>query len=99
MVIKWNWFAKNTVGEQFVEAVDSISANIAEGFGRYNKKDKIKFYRYSRGSTKEATDWNEKSHVRNLLKPDEYIHIAGELRSLPKEINLQIKLTNQKLAI
>ncbi|MCK4639103.1 MAG: four helix bundle protein, partial [Bacteroidales bacterium] len=27
------------------EAADSISANIAEGFGRYHKKDKIKFYR------------------------------------------------------
>jgi four helix bundle protein len=39
-VIKWNNFAKNTIGEQFVCPIDSISANIAEGFGRYNKKIK-----------------------------------------------------------
>ena len=45
IVIKWDWFAKTHVGGQFVEAADSISANIAEGFGRYHKKDKIKFYR------------------------------------------------------
>jgi len=49
LVIKWEYFARKTVGAQFVEAVDSISANIAEGFGRYHKKDKIKFYRYSFG--------------------------------------------------
>lgn len=45
IVLTWNYFAKDTVGKQFVRAVDSISANIAEGFGRYTKKDKINFYR------------------------------------------------------
>ncbi|MCK4663729.1 MAG: four helix bundle protein, partial [Bacteroidales bacterium] len=45
IVINWDWFAKKHVGGQFVEAIDSVSANIAEGFGRYHKKDKIKFYR------------------------------------------------------
>jgi four helix bundle protein len=39
-------FSQRTVGEQFVRAVDSISANIA-GFWKVWKKDKIKFYRYS----------------------------------------------------
>ena len=45
-VIRCNWFAKTTVGVQIVTAVDSISANIAEGFGRYSKKVKIKFYHF-----------------------------------------------------
>ncbi|MFC4141528.1 four helix bundle protein [Pedobacter mendelii] len=36
-------FAKHTVGQQYVRAIDSISANLAEGFGRYHKKDKIIF--------------------------------------------------------
>lgn len=58
IIAKWNYFAKDTVGKQFVRAIDSISANIAEGFGRYNKKDKVKFYRYSFGSIKECLDWN-----------------------------------------
>ena len=34
IVIRWNEFARDTVGEQIVTAADSISANIAEGFGR-----------------------------------------------------------------
>lgn len=36
----WDSFAKYTVGQQFVRAIDSISANLAEGFGRYHKKIK-----------------------------------------------------------
>ena len=99
IVIKWDWFAKKHAGGQFVEAADSISANIAEGFGRYHKKDKIKFYRYSQGSLKETFDWNEKSKVRKLLKDEQYKHILTELQKLPKEINYQIKLTNQKLTL
>jgi four helix bundle protein len=87
------------VGKQFVKFTDSISANIAEGFGRYFKMDKIKFYRYSSGSLKEAFDWNEKSKIRKLLSEQEYSHILGELQRLPKELNQLIKFTNQKLTI
>ncbi|MEZ4887390.1 MAG: four helix bundle protein [Chitinophagales bacterium] len=54
IVIKQNNFAQWTVGKQYVTAVYSISANIAEGFGRYHKKDKIKFYRYMTGSLHET---------------------------------------------
>ncbi|PCH65392.1 MAG: hypothetical protein COC01_09750 [Bacteroidetes bacterium] len=102
IVIKWDWFAKKHVGGSRcigIEAVDSISANIAEGFGRYHKKDKIKFYRYSQGSLKETFDWNEKSKERKLLKDEEYHHIFSELQKLPKELNQLIKFTNQKLTI
>ena len=34
IILKWDWFAKKTVGTQFVRAMDGISATIAEGFGR-----------------------------------------------------------------
>ena len=97
IVVEWNYFAKNTVGIQFVRAIDSMSANIAEGFGRYSKKDKIKFYRYSFGSVKEGLDWNEKSKTRDLLTKKQYQHILDELQKLPKEINQLIQFTNQKL--
>jgi four helix bundle protein len=98
-VVKWDYFNKSSLGEQFVTAADSISANIAEGFGRFGKKDKIKFYRYSIGSLKESLDWNEKSRVRKLLNEDEYRYIFGELIKLPKEIYHLINFTNNKLTI
>ena len=97
IVIKWGWFEKRTVGAQFVTAIDSISANIAEGFGRYGKKDKIKFYYYSFGSIKEGFDWNEKSKIRKLLTSEQYLHILKDLQSLPIEIHQLIKFTNEKL--
>ncbi len=40
IVTKWEWLPKQTIGIQFIRAVDSVSANIAEGFGRKGKKDK-----------------------------------------------------------
>jgi four helix bundle protein len=97
IVISWGYFEKDTVGKQFARSIDSISANIAEGFGRFGKKDKINFYRYAFGSVKESLDWNEKSKKRNLLKEKEYKFILVELQKLPKEINGLIKFTNDKL--
>jgi len=43
LVIKWENFAKFTVGKQLVESADSISANVAEGFGGITKKIKLNF--------------------------------------------------------
>lgn len=95
----WDSFAKYTVGQQFVRAIDSISANLAEGFGRYHKKDKIKFYYYSFGSVKECLDWNEKARVRKLIDNETYTKIFSILEILPKEIHQLIKFTNEKLKI
>jgi len=97
VVVEWNYFKKNAVGGQFVRAIDSISANIAEGFGRYSKKDKVKFYHYSFGSVKESLDWNQKANIRNMLSEKEYKYILKELKALPKEVNQLIQFTNQKL--
>jgi len=41
IVISWDYFARKTIGNQFVRSIDSISANIAEGFGRYNKRKRF----------------------------------------------------------
>jgi len=99
IVCSWHPLAKFTIGEQFVEAVDSISANIAEGFGRYNKKDKIRFYRYSSGSITESLDWNEKAYRRKLLSKEQYEHVLRELKKLPREVNYLIQFTNKKLTM
>ncbi len=97
IVLSWDWLAKDTVGKQFVRSVDSISANIAEGFGRYGKRDRIKFYRYSAASVREALDWNEKARIRNLLTTEEYNYTYQQLQLLPKDINSLIKYTNERL--
>lgn len=97
VVVKWDFFAKDTIGKQFVRAVDSISSNIAEGFGRFSKKDKVNFYRYSYGSIKESLDWNEKSKQRQLIMAVQYAKIFSELQRLPMLVHQLIQFTNQKL--
>ena len=99
IVLTWQWFDKKTLGVQYVNAIDSIAANIAEGFGRYHKKDKQKFYYNARGSLIEAKHWTEKAWKRQLLKKEDYNHIIGILTDLPKRINWLIKITEEKLTI
>ncbi len=97
IVLKWDNFPKYSLGTQFTEAADSISANIAESQGRHFKKDKINFYRFSRGSGFECVDWLEKSFHRKLISEEKYNELSKELYDILKEINVLIKLTNQNL--
>ncbi len=99
IVIKWDSFSKYTLGRQFVNAADSISANVAEGFGRYHKKDKMKFYRISKGSLYETIDWLNKSHDRQLISDAEYNSIKDYQNKLPLQLNQLIKYTDMKLKI
>jgi four helix bundle protein len=97
VVLKWEYLAKNTVGTQLIRSADSVSANIAEGFGRYGKKDKIYFYRIARASVYESLDWIEKSKRRGLLSENKYKHLFETLKLLPKDINSLIKFTRNNL--
>lgn len=76
---------------QIRKSAESISANIAEGFGRHHPKDKINFYRYARGSAMET-----KSHLiyGNLVEyfEIEQVDILREnIDSLVHDINKIIK--------
>jgi len=91
VVIKWDYFAKKVMGHQYV------SANLAEGWGRYHKKDKIKCYRYSFGSLKESENWTKKAIAREFLTLDDLIFVQERSVQLPKQINQLIRYTNTKL--
>ncbi len=43
--------------DQLLRSTMSIGANIAEGYGRYNSKEYIRFLRISLGSANEADYW------------------------------------------
>ena len=96
-VIKFDYFEKNSVGLQLVRAADSVSANIAEGFGRYHKKDKIKFYQYAKGSALECYDWLLKCKHRKLLNESQLLDHIETVQNLPKLINYLIKYKNDNL--
>lgn len=96
-VAKWNILAIKTVGEQLVRSFDSISANIAEGFGRFHKKDKVKFYYNARASVYESAHWITLAFERGLISKATQTKWLTVLRKLPREINIIIKLTMSNL--
>lgn len=67
LVIKREYFPKDTIGKQWVRAIDSVSANISEVFGRNTFKDQRSFYYFSRGSLCESKTWLEKARRRGLV--------------------------------
>ncbi|MBC7896698.1 MAG: four helix bundle protein, partial [Cytophagaceae bacterium] len=42
---------------QLLRAVDSISANIAEGYSRFSGRERARFYEIALGSAREAREW------------------------------------------
>lgn len=96
IVEKWNKFAQFGIGKQITNA-DSISSNIAEGYGRFFIKENINFCFHSRGSILETKNWLLKSVNRNLIPKEEYIGLLNELEIIHKKLNAYIKVLKLNL--
>lgn len=98
IVLRWDYFQKDTVGKQIVRSADSISANISEGYGRFTYKENRQFCIYARGSLMETKTWITKSHQRNLITEVQYNHIIENLKKLHLKLNAYIKSINKKIS-
>jgi len=87
----WDRFAKDTIGLQLIRAVDSVAANLSEGFGRYHYKETNHFSYYSRGSLFETKTWLTKARNRNLLKSDDYELFSKQIEDIGIRLNNYIK--------
>jgi four helix bundle protein len=86
-VVQWEEFAKDVVGKQMARAADSIGANIAEAYGRYNYGEKLQFLYYSRGSLFEAKYWLNRALARELMAADEVKAYAARLSDVARQLN------------
>lgn len=85
---------RKLIGDQFLRAVDSVGANIAEGFGRYHYLDKIKFFYNARASMYEAFDhWAELMANREMIHEQEFSQIKSAYKKLQVKLNNFIKST------
>jgi four helix bundle protein len=91
IVDRWTYFQKDTVGKQLVRAVDSVAANLSEGFGRYHYKEKKNYGYYSRGSLFETSTWLRKAHSRKLIETATFDGFVTELQTIGKMLNGYIK--------
>jgi len=91
IVHEWDYFAKDTVGKQMARSADSISANIAEGYGRYHYKENRNFCYFSRGSIIETKGWLKKSKTRNLISEDQFNELLEKLQTIHLKLNAYLK--------
>jgi four helix bundle protein len=77
-------------------AANSVAHNIAEGFGRFQPKDKTRFYKTSRGSSFElisqayvSSELEYVSHEKKRQLEKGYRDIIDELNALIKSIELK----------
>ena len=89
-VYKWDYFSRTALGLQWVKAIDSIAANLAEGYGRNSTKEGLQFCYYSRGSLKEASCFLEKSFNRHLVSEEFYNMASKDSEVLGKMMNSYI---------
>jgi len=73
--------------DQLQRAAISISLNIAEGNGRFHKKDKINFFYISRGSIFECVPILHVLKSRNKISDTEYDELYSKLEILSKMIS------------
>jgi len=86
-VEKWPEFARQTVGTQLVRAADSIGANIAESFGRFNYGEKLQFLYYARGSLFETKHWLNRASMRKLISQDEVALHQQRISDLARQLS------------
>jgi len=84
---KFSYFTKQIIGVQLVRSADSISANIAEGFGRFHFKENLHFRYYTRGSVEETKDWLRKAFHRNLISKEKEKILLKEITIISKKLN------------
>lgn len=87
IVIKWDYFCKDTIGKQLVRSADSIAANLSEGFGRFHFKENINFCYYSRGSLYETKTWLTKAYNRSLISEDGYQKFDNWIKDVGIKLN------------
>jgi len=88
---------KRILGSQFIQAADSIGANIAEGFGRYHYLDKNKFNYNARASLSESLYWLDLLLERKIIDKKDSSYLKKKLKNLAIKLNNYITFTKKQI--
>ncbi len=80
-------FQRDTLGKQWVRAVDSVSLNLGEGFGRYTFKDSRAFSIIARGSLYESKTCLEIAFRRSFISEELYNALLRDHNHLGVKLN------------
>ena len=96
IIYKWNYFEKDTIGKQLIRAIDSVAANLSEGYGRFHYKENKNFCYYSRGSLYESKTWITKAFNRKLISDVDYESLKSDINTIGVKMNNYIKSIGNK---
>ncbi|MEP6795231.1 MAG: four helix bundle protein [Saprospiraceae bacterium] len=77
-------------------AANTVAHNIAEGFGRFENKDKSRFYKISRGSSYEFISQLFVSHALHFLSQDDKENLTSGYKVVINELDLIIKAVESR---
>ena len=89
-----NGRASAVIANQLLRSAGSISANIAEGFGRRMGKEYTHYLIVARGSTTETVNWYLNCRDLNLVDKETFKERSSRLEEILKMLN---KMISQKL--
>jgi len=75
------------LADQLNRASSSISANIAEGNGRFTKPDRKNFFGIARGSVHECVPLLELARRRGLLTADDHDALKAQLEEISRMLS------------
>ena len=87
---------KYALAIQLRRAVQSVPANIAEGYGRYTFKDSSHFYYIARGSLEEVYTYLVLAYRLNYLDDALFHSLQDELRTLRHVLNGYLKFLRKQ---
>ena len=97
IVISWDNFSKDTIGNQLVRSCDSVGANIAEGNGRGTYNENRRFARIARGSLYESLHWLRRAYKRKLLSAKQISEIQTITDELSPKLNAYISSIGKQI--
>ncbi len=80
-------FERFGLRSQFTRAAVSITANIAEGYKKLSRQDKLRFLNISQGSLEECRNYNLLSRDLGYISDEEYNILEEKIEIASKFIN------------
>jgi four helix bundle protein len=93
----WDSFNKETIERQLVRAVDSISANLSEAYGRFSFPERKRFSFYARGSLCETINWTNKAIRIGQIEVEQGTIILNKLTEVSYKINYYIRSLKKQI--
>ncbi len=85
-----------SITNQMRRASSSVSANLAEGYGRYNHKEKLQFYKIANGSLLETKSFFYLAQRLGHISNEDLDSLLVDFVSLQKQISSLVRSIREK---